>query len=308
MDKGECRERLNIPKEAAVLGYLGRIGKLDLVFAYETMRKVAEITGREDTLLVVAGGYRGAYHEIEPVYLKDDFIYVGFIQNSDAPLMLNSCDVFLNPVAGAWEGFGLTVVEAMACGLPVVTTNWDGYTDTVVDGKTGFLSRTCWKDGDVWINQQDLSLACAKLIADEDLRAQMGKEARRRAEQNYKWEYCIDGYRKEFLELIDKGTPSEVPYSRAPQEINVIFDNTRRCYSLSEALSKRDELRLDFGKLYEDFVSNRRMKGDDWKRVVCADNIINLPKYRGDWETAFEKEKTRIERAFPLIVKLSGYS
>jgi glycosyltransferase involved in cell wall biosynthesis len=303
MDKNSCRERLNIPKESIVLGYLGRIGKLDFVFSYETMRKVAEMTGRKDIILVTTGGHE----KFGPLYVKKDLVYLKYLEKSEVPVMLNSCDIFFNPIAGAWEGFGLSVIEAMACEVPVVTTHWNGYTDTVTERKTGFLARTCWKDGDVWINQKDLVQACACLIEDESLRYEMGKKARNKVKQNYTWEQCINRYREKFYELINNEPPKDIQYSEAPERIDIVFDDIIRSYSLKEAYDRMDELCLDFKRLHEDFVSNRRMRGAGWKRVVCRDNIINFPKYSQNRKKAFNREQVRIEKFFPKLDRMMKY-
>ena len=54
----------------------------------------------------------------------------------------HAADVFLSLPDNIQETFGLVVVEAMASGLPVVGSDWDGYRDLVVDGETGFLVPT----------------------------------------------------------------------------------------------------------------------------------------------------------------------
>src|SRR5207244_1790203 len=48
------------------------------------------------------------------------------------------------PVDNLQETFGLTPIEAMACGVPQVVSDWDGYRDTVLDGVTGYLVPTVW--------------------------------------------------------------------------------------------------------------------------------------------------------------------
>jgi len=298
MGKEECREALHVPADRLVLGYLGRVPKLDLALAHDTVRGVAEATGRRDLLLLVAGGSR----KVDPLYVRDDLLYLGRLDNPDVPVMLNCCDVFLNPVAGAQEGFGLTVVEAMACGLPVVTTSWDGYRDTVAEG-TGFLARTCWRGGDVWINRDDLVRACARLAEDEGLRAEMGRRARRRVEESYTWERCVQAFRRLFLEQIQKGPPERTPYGEAPGKIATVIDGKTRFYSLEEAMKRPAELRLDFHGLYEGFVSEGRMEGGGWRRFLCRDNILNLPKYQRSMKEALQREERRLDARFPRLVR-----
>ena len=53
--------------------------------------------------------------------IADDIIWMGYIADAEMPFLYNCADVFIFP--SLYEGFGLPVLEAMACGLPVVTSN-----------------------------------------------------------------------------------------------------------------------------------------------------------------------------------------
>ncbi|HRE90473.1 MAG TPA: glycosyltransferase, partial [Myxococcota bacterium] len=53
-----------------------------------------------------------------------------------------AADVFVSLADNVQETFGLSVIEAMAAGLPVVVSDWDGYKDTVRDGEDGFRVTT----------------------------------------------------------------------------------------------------------------------------------------------------------------------
>jgi len=297
LDKDACRESLGIPEDGFILGYLGRLSKLDLVFAYEIVRKVKAIARRDDVVFLVAGGNR----KIKPVYVKPDFLYLGYLEKFEVPLMLNSCDIFFNPVAGIREGFGLTVVEAMACGLPVVSTSWNGYRETV-SPDVGFLVRTCWKDGDVWINEKDLISACEKLIKDDSLRETFGNRARSRVEQNYRWDCCIKRYRQRFLDLIRDGPPQSLPYKEAPSKITLRIGGKTHAYSLAEAFKDMKNLRVDFEGLHQGFVSDKQMKGVGWKRFTCIDNVMNLPKYRSNMKDTLKNLEKQLSTCFPKLV------
>ncbi len=65
----------------------------------------------------------------------------------NAARVWHAADVFVSPSDNIQETFGLAVIEAMASGLPVVASDWDGYRDLVADGETGFLVPTAIVEG-----------------------------------------------------------------------------------------------------------------------------------------------------------------
>ena len=82
------------------------------------------------------------------------------------------------------EGFGVACAEAMAHGRPVVAAAVGGLLDLVVDEETGLLV----PPGDVGALRE----ALLRLLADEELRARLGANARRRAEETLSWERVTD--------------------------------------------------------------------------------------------------------------------
>ena len=247
------------------------------------MKKIKNITGRSDITLLVAGGTR----KIEPIYVTNDFIYLGYLDSSEVSLMLNSCDIFFNPVASIQEGFGLTVIEAMACGLPIVTTYWNCYRETV--GNAGFLARTCWAEGDIWVNQNDLVSACVRLIENENLRKKCAKEARKRVEEKYRWEYCVESYKRLFLSLIQDSQKN-------------ICIKERKAYVLTKKIEKVNDHKADF-QWVTNFTSDRELHRDNWWKITCKDNILTLPKYRLCMKSALVKEEEKLKRHFPKLLR-----
>lgn len=76
-------------------------------------------------LLVIGGGkgwyYQEVFRLVETLGLTEDIRFPGYIPQDDLPLWYNAADVFVYP--SHFEGFGLPVLEAMACGTPVVTSD-----------------------------------------------------------------------------------------------------------------------------------------------------------------------------------------
>jgi len=79
----------------------------------------------EGIKLVCAGGrgwmYQDVFQTVEELRLSRDVIFPGFLPEEDLSLWYSAAEVFVYP--SAYEGFGLPVIEALACGVPTITTN-----------------------------------------------------------------------------------------------------------------------------------------------------------------------------------------
>ncbi|MEM7745698.1 MAG: glycosyltransferase family 4 protein [Pseudomonadota bacterium] len=144
----------------------------------------------------------------------------------------SAADIFALPVDNIQETYGLAPVEAMAAGLPVVVSDWDGFRDTVVHGETGFriptrMSRPGsgiaiaerYEDGrDSYhqylvavhqrtaIDVRDMADAFTTLIENPDRRAQMGAAGIARARHHYDWSAIIPQYEALWADLTARRT------------------------------------------------------------------------------------------------------
>jgi glycosyltransferase involved in cell wall biosynthesis len=115
------------------------------------------------------------------VGVADRVIFTGSVGRTDVPAWIRSADVVL---AVPWyEPFGITPLEAMACGRPVVATAVGGLVDTVADGLTGELvpPRDPGRLGEV----------LAALLADDERRAAYGAAGVQRARARYRWSRVV---------------------------------------------------------------------------------------------------------------------
>ncbi len=110
------------------------------------------------------------------------------VPNYEIPELYSECDIYIQP--SIVEPYGIAVVEAMACGKPVIGTKIGGMRDTILDGETGFLV----KPG----NPAELT-GRITMLRDDELRRELGARARARAEKEFDWEYIASWYQ----ELID---------------------------------------------------------------------------------------------------------
>ncbi|HEY4696061.1 MAG TPA: N-acetyl-alpha-D-glucosaminyl L-malate synthase BshA [Candidatus Hydromicrobium sp.] len=101
--------------------------------------------------------------------LEDKVLFLG-IQENIIPL-LNTSDVYMLPSKS--EGFGLSALEALSCGVPVIGTNVGGLKEVVEHGRSGFI----FDPGDI----DSMSEAVIKILGSKEIRLKMGIESRKRA-------------------------------------------------------------------------------------------------------------------------------
>ena len=113
-------------------------------------------------------------------------------KRSDISALLQKADLFL--LASISEGISLTLLEAMAAGLPIVATAVGGNREVVVDGETGFLVPSRQPDA--------FADAVCRLLKSPELRLQMGAAARRRAESHFDVRTMTSRYQELYLRLV----------------------------------------------------------------------------------------------------------
>lgn len=160
----------NIPSDKSVVIYLGRMSyekRVDmLLIAFRLIES-------KDRLLLLAGGgpYLKSFKELARAMGIKNVIFTGFVRDLAAAY---SCgDVFAS--ASDSETFGLTFVEAMHMGLPVIGVRRLGAKEVITEGKSGLLVEPG--------NAYELARAMELLLDDKAKRKKMGKEATRRADE-----------------------------------------------------------------------------------------------------------------------------
>lgn len=113
----------------------------------------------------------------QQLMIKDQVVFYGFVSEEEKRILLAHCAFFIFPRAWELDGFGMTTIEAMSLGLPVLTTDFGPQIEIVTNGKEGYR----YKPHDSF----DLSLKIAKMTSLNTIKLKnMGKEAIKRA-QNF---------------------------------------------------------------------------------------------------------------------------
>lgn len=150
--------------------------------------------------------------------LPNNLIYTGFLPRKQLPTLYNAFDIYCFPSMAAEETFGLTLLEAMACGVPPVVPRFDGLPDVV--GDAGVIVPADEFSEDMagfaaYVSPVELSKGITSLF-DADFRRELGQKARNRA-VTFTW----DDNAKRLIQLFE--------------ELNQIKQNQRMTPDLSVA-------------------------------------------------------------------------
>lgn len=130
-------------------------------------------------LLIVGGGslQKELIALCTSLKISDKVVFTGYIKHNEIANYYNMLDI--NVVLSNSESFGVAVLEASACGKPVVVSNVGGLPEVVDEGITGFIVPPA--------NIQAAADAIEKLIKNDTLRKEMGNNARKFVEERYNW-------------------------------------------------------------------------------------------------------------------------
>jgi len=233
-DKYEARKQYGIPADAVVLISLARISsisKFNYRYLLEAYSRILKKTSKK-LFLIIAGSDRHS----EATRLAELLGVLGLANK--VKLIVNfpdkaksgilACgDMFISLSDNVQESFGISLIEAMAMGLPVVCTDWNGYKDIVTDGATGFRIPTKWKvnpdPSDILVNFNHpydhsviqrisrsveiddhlLGQRISLLINNDETRKQMGDAARKYVILHFAVKHIINAYEQLWDELND---------------------------------------------------------------------------------------------------------
>jgi rhamnosyl/mannosyltransferase len=120
--------------------------------------------------------------------IEDRVLFPGRVEDDDLPAYYQAADVFVLPSVAKTEAFGVVQIEAMAAGVPVVSTNLPtGVPWVNQDGVTGFVV----KPGDA----DALADAINRLLNDEPLRIRLGRNASSRARDLFSRDRMVQTFR-----------------------------------------------------------------------------------------------------------------
>jgi glycosyltransferase involved in cell wall biosynthesis len=175
------RTRNNLPTKMVL-----NIGTLEprknVVALVRAFKKLQE-RGLRDYNLVIAGEkgwlYKKIFEEIRSSGMEQSIRLLGIIRDDELPLLYNCADLFVYP--SLYEGFGLPPLEAMACGVPIITSNTSSLPEVV--GNAGIMIDPC--------DIESLSDKMYRVLKDKKLKHQMSRDGLKRSKM-FTWEKTVN--------------------------------------------------------------------------------------------------------------------
>lgn len=141
---GDFRDRLGIDTRDKVVLTLSRLAATEQKKGYDRVLSAVGKLKKEGMMVkyVFAGKYEDAEKErleglARHLECADSLFFTGFIHDKDLASLFQTADVYIMP--STKEGFGITFIEAMYYGVPVIAGNADGSVDALVNGQLGVL-------------------------------------------------------------------------------------------------------------------------------------------------------------------------
>lgn len=240
-DKARIKKKwhieLNIPEDAIIVLFVGRLSfhaKAHPGVMYQALERATNASGKR-VALVQAGWFANDYiadalkQSAQTLSPSVQHVFVDGRKEDVRKEIWAMADIFTSLSDNIQETFGLTPVEAMAAGLPVVITDWNGYRDSVTHGEEGFLIPTIAPAPGIGkdfayryvhgVDNYDLyigntthvvsvdinacSEALTRLLENPILRQEMGNRGKRRTQSMFDWKHIIKRYQELWEELAD---------------------------------------------------------------------------------------------------------
>jgi glycosyltransferase involved in cell wall biosynthesis len=180
------RERLGIPADAIVAAFVATLDRAHHFKRVDVAIDAIARRGDPNVHLVVAGGGElldGFRTRARDAGVGDRVHFLDAVPHADLPGVLRAADLFLLTTEPP-ESFGIVLIEAMACGLPAIATDYPGVRAVVEDGETGLVVPA----GD----PAAVAAAVDELAADPARREAMGARGREKALAEWSWPALVE--------------------------------------------------------------------------------------------------------------------
>ncbi len=195
-DDAGVRDRLGIPADAVVAAFIATLDRAHYFKRLDLAIDGLVALGDPDVHLVVAGGgelLEGFRSRARKAGVADRVHFLGAVPHAELPDVLRAADLLLLTTEPP-ESFGIVVIEAMACGLAAIATDYPGVHAVVDDGETGLLV----PPGD----PAAVAAALRELVSAPEQRREMGERGRAKALAEWSWPQLVDRMDEAYAEAI----------------------------------------------------------------------------------------------------------
>jgi len=233
-NKKDLRAKLNFPIDKKILLYVGRLShydKSDLFPILSAFKKYISTIEDKPLFLIIGDNKEFDYAQMLKIFIKNldiekNVCVMENIPSSEINNYYSLADIFISTSDTLTETMGLSILEAMSSGLPIIASDWSGYKELVEHGKNGFKVSTYWQEMDnnflnvtaeiydpltqfylgqsTAINTEELFYYLDLLLTDEKLREEFSQNSRNLALEKYSWQIIIKQYENLWSELIEK--------------------------------------------------------------------------------------------------------
>jgi glycosyltransferase involved in cell wall biosynthesis len=239
LEQRSTRRAWRVPEDAVVLACVGRFSETSKADLEPLVATVRDLAPRARVHLLCAGADAEGYADRVLAYARtcgigDRITVLRDFPFAAKPQIYACADVFVSIADNTQETFGLALIEAMAAGLPVVASDWSGYRDIVVHGRTGFLVDTRWSEeaaqaveidytvsrtGDLAhqlaratvVSRDALMSYVSTLVLDPSLRRTLGDAGRQRVARCFTWDVVTPQYERLIADSLCRAAPSTPP-------------------------------------------------------------------------------------------------
>lgn len=308
-DKQTSRRALALDDDSILILYIGRLSPNTKADLYPLLLCFQQLVNANQLpiKLLLAGGADATEQTLHQDIIRELELEqsVSMLANFD-PLVKRqlyaAADICVAPSDNIQETFGISIIEGMLAGLPVVAADLDGYRELVDDGDSGFLINTTWIDqlelaemDEIMSNDSLQTLLAQAMVIDleqlqqklqllidhPELRQQLGNRGQQKAREHYLWPVVIKQYESLWQQLYEEArhctfeTPEKSLFSNDFLTSFSHYPTHILNHSMQVGLTDSGQRCLQTGQTPPIYSDVAMLLDQDWLAAVMNDLVIN---------------------------------
>jgi glycosyltransferase involved in cell wall biosynthesis len=267
-DKFSLRKKYNLPADKKIILFVGNLVKHKGVYILIESLKQLQLHFPNFVAMIIGQGeeYEKLYSIAKQYNLTDNVRFLGWLPQRELYDFYNTADVFVNP--STIEAHSVALLEAMACGLPIVASNTGGNKESVKDGINGLL----FQSG----SENDLTEKLAKLLTNSELQQRLSVDSPKIYAEKFSTRTQIEDHLMLYSRLINKESEDKTQTTTRNCSSVLLIDNYKSEYTsyLACGLAKYKDVIL-YGYSRDSYTISGAAK-EKGIRFFCIDE--KMPK------------------------------